>query len=158
MTANLPLTMTVLVLHTAVMNATQNFTLDQLCTLVDLPRRTVRYYIQLGLVDRPGGSNRGAFYTERHGEQLLAVKKWREAGVSLERIAEILSGASEALTALRAPRPGEIAVWSRVTLANGLELHLEPGRAGLTPEQARELARIVLEGYQNLVNTKENNP
>ena len=33
----------------------RSFTLDELCTLTDLPRRTVRYYVQIGLVPRPAG-------------------------------------------------------------------------------------------------------
>ena len=72
--------------------ATRTFTLDELCTLVDLPKRTVRYYIQLGLVDRPEGETRAARYFPRHVEQLLQIRKWTEAGVSLERIRELLAG------------------------------------------------------------------
>ena len=30
----------------------QKFTLDELCKLTDFSARTVRYYMQLGLVDR----------------------------------------------------------------------------------------------------------
>ena len=37
--------------------------------------------------------------------------------------------------------PGSVEVWSRVTVADGLEVHLEPGRAGLTPEQVRAFIR-----------------
>jgi hypothetical protein len=50
------------------------------------------YYIQLGLVDRPDGETRAARYGPRHVEQLLQVRKWSDAGVSLERIRELLSG------------------------------------------------------------------
>lgn len=39
---------------------TQKFTLDDLSRLVELPKRTIRYYIQQGLVDRPEGAKRGA--------------------------------------------------------------------------------------------------
>ena len=59
-------------------------------TLVDLPKRTVRYYMQIGLVDRPEGLNRGAKYYARHLEQLLGIRKWQEAGLSLDRIRELL--------------------------------------------------------------------
>ena len=38
-------------------------------------------------------------------------------------------------------------VWSRVTLADGLEVHLEPGRAGLSPEQVRALVRRIADAY-----------
>ena len=33
----------------------KSFTLDELCTLTDLTKRTVRYYMQMGLVERPIG-------------------------------------------------------------------------------------------------------
>ena len=62
----------------------RTYTLDDLCTLAELPKRTVRYYIQLGLVDRPIGETRAAHYTSHHLEQLLQTRKWSEAGVSLD--------------------------------------------------------------------------
>ena len=114
------------------------FTLDELCTLVDLPKRTVRYYIQLGLVDRPEGETRAAHYGPRHVEQLLQIRKWTQAGVSLERIRELLSGEVPPVP----PRPraaGTVEVWSHLVLADGVELTLEPTRAGLSPEAVRAL-------------------
>ena len=68
------------------MTTTKTFTLDELCTLSDTPRRTVRYYIQLGLVDRPIGETRAAHYGARHLEQLLKIRQFTEAGVSLDEI------------------------------------------------------------------------
>ena len=64
----------------------QTYSLQELAALVELPERTVRYYIQLGLVDRPEGETRAARYGERHLEQLLEIRKWQRAGLSLERI------------------------------------------------------------------------
>jgi DNA-binding transcriptional MerR regulator len=61
----------------------KTFTLDELCTLTDLTKRTVRYYMQLGLVERPIGETRAAHYTSRHLDQLLRVKQLTEAGVSV---------------------------------------------------------------------------
>ena len=37
-----------------------SYPLADLCVLVDLPPRTVRYYVQMGLVDRPQGETRAA--------------------------------------------------------------------------------------------------
>jgi hypothetical protein len=37
-----------------------------------------------------------------------------------------------------------------MTLADGVEVHLEPGRAGLTPEQARALVRGITALYRQL--------
>jgi hypothetical protein len=47
-------------------------------------------------------------------------------------------------------RPGTVEVWSHLVVADGLELTLEPGRAGLSPEQVREFFRAVTAAYQQL--------
>ena len=70
----------------------KKFTIDEICALVEMNKRTVRYYIQKGLVDRPEGIGKGAFYSHAHLEQLLAIRKWKAAGLSLERIQDILAG------------------------------------------------------------------
>ncbi len=133
----------------------QVFTIDELAALAGLTPRTVRYYIQQGLVDRPEGEKRGAYYLSRHLDQLLLVRRWSDAGLSLERIAELVAGAPgdpppRAITA------GSVEVWSRVTLADGLEVHLEPGRCGLSPEQLRALVRGITQAYREVrATTKE---
>ena len=113
------------------------FGIEELCGLTGVTRRTVRFYTQKGLLDPPEGERRGAYYTRRHLEQLLLIRKWQAAGVSLERIGQLLQG--EWVELPPAPEPGTVEVWSRVTLRPGLEVHLEPGRLGLTPEETREL-------------------
>ena len=128
---------------------TRTYSLDELCTLVELPKRTVRYYIQLGLVDRPVGETRAAHYSSRQLEQLLTIRKWSQAGVSLERIRELLSGETPPVP----PRPrasGTVEVWSHLVVADGIEITLEPGRAGLTTEQARAFFKGVLALHQNI--------
>jgi len=135
--------------------ANRTFTLDQLCTLVDLPKRTVRYYIQLGLVDRPEGETRAAHYGPGHVEQLLQVRKWTQAGVSLERIRELLSGDVPPVP----PRPrgaGSVEVWSHLVVADGVELMLEPTRARLSPEAVRALFTGVRALHHEIL-TKETN-
>lgn len=125
-------------------DAHKRFSLDELCALVDLPPRTVRYYIQEGLVDRPEGAKRGAYYTRAHLDQLLTIRKWQRAGLSLERIRDILLGPQEGdLPPERPRRPGDVAVWSNILIRPGIELHIEPQVAGLTPEQLRVLAREI---------------
>ena len=51
------------------MDEPKAFTLDDISALAELPRRTVRYYIQSGLIDRPQGVGKGAYYTQSHVEQ-----------------------------------------------------------------------------------------
>jgi DNA-binding transcriptional MerR regulator len=128
------------------------YTLEQLCGLVELPVRTVRYYIQIGLLERPAGAKRGAYYTRRHLDQLLEIRKWQQAGLSLERIRELL-GAVPDQGPLPPPRrrpPGSVEVWSHLLVRDGIELHIEPTQAGLKPEQMRALLRAVLDAYERI--------
>ena len=120
-----------------------SYPLSELCVLADLPIRTVRYYVQIGLVDRPVGETRAARYGSTHLEQLLLIKKWTAAGLSLDRIRELLAG-EDATVPERSKRRGTIEVVSRLHIADGVELVIEPSRAGLTPEQVRELSRGVM--------------
>lgn len=145
--------MTVMVSIKTVMNETPTncYSIDQLASLAELPRRTVRYYIQQGLVNHPIGEKRAAYYTTVHLDQLLTIRKWQTAGLSLDRIREILGSAAE--TGLPPPRPrgpGTVEVWSHLVVADGLEMTLEPSRAGLSPEQVRAFFRGVMALYEQI--------
>ena len=125
------------------------YQLSELCALVDLRIRTVRYYVQQGLVDRPQGETRAARYGQKQLDQLLLIRKWTAAGLSLDRIRELLAGADAAVPE-RQNRRGLVEVISRLHIADGIELLIEPGRAGLTPEQVRELSRGVMRLYDEI--------
>ncbi len=133
----------------------QRLSLDQLCGLTDLPRRTVRYYIQLGLVERPIGETRAAYYTDRHIEQLLTIRKWTDSGLSLDRVRQLLEGAEPAVPPPPPRRAGSVEVMSHLVVADGVEVVVEPGRAGLKPGEVRELFRAVLEAYGRIVNKEK---
>jgi DNA-binding transcriptional MerR regulator len=122
-----------------VMNSQDTLSLDQLAQQAGLPLRTVRYYIQLGLVDRPDGAGRGAQYARRHLEQLLLVQSLQRKGMTLEQVAEFSRREERGVSPVLPPAAGEVAVWSRLFLGEGLEMHVAAGRAGLTPEQVRSL-------------------
>lgn len=129
----------------------KTMTLDELCGLVDMPRRTVRFYIQSGLVARPEGETRAARYTQAHLAQLLTIKKWQHAGLSLERIGELLTQPDA--DALPPPRPrgaGTVEVWSHLVVADGIEICVEPASAGLSPEQLRGFFRAVTKLHSQL--------
>jgi DNA-binding transcriptional MerR regulator len=127
----------------------KTFSLDELCTLTDLPKRTVRYYMQMGLVDRPIGETRAAHYLAAHLDQLLRVKQLSDAGISLERIAEIQNG--EELPIPPKPRkPGDIQVKSHIHIAPGIELQISPEEADMSPEQIRALVKAVMKTIQEI--------
>jgi DNA-binding transcriptional MerR regulator len=128
----------------------KEFSLDDIAALAELPRRTVRYYIQSGLVDRPHGIGKGASYTQKHVEQLLQVRKWSLAGLSLERISEVMKQPTNGPLPPTPRRGGTVEVWSHLVVSDGVEVTLEPGRAGLTPEQVRKFFRAVTRAYQEL--------
>ena len=128
------------------------FTLDEIAALVELPRRTVRYYIQLGLLDRPLGYGKGARYTNQHVEQLILIRKWQLAGLSLERIADVIKGEGNGTLPPTPRRTGTVEVWSHMVVADGIEVLMEPGRAGLRPEQVRAFFRNVATEFEKIRN------
>lgn len=122
------------------------FTLDQLCTLADCPKRTVRYYVQLGLVDRPMGETRAARYGRRHLEQLLQIRQLSESGLSLERIRQVQSGSTQPLPPPRRA-PGTVQLRSHVWVAPGVELQIDPQEAQLPPEDLHKFVQAVMQQW-----------
>ena len=130
------------------MNDRTELTLEQLAAAADVPLRTARFYIQKGLLPRPHGSTRSAWYDAGHLETLLRIRKWSEAGLSLARIAELLTSGDTTAPPRRAP--GAIEVRTHVYLAAGLELVITPDQARLSPEQLRALIRALLDAHASL--------
>ncbi len=128
----------------------RTYSADELAALSGTPRRTIRYYIQLGLVNRPEGETRAAFYTWQHLNQLLRIRELTEQGISLDRISERLKSQDSATAASSPATPGTITVRSHLQIAAGVSLEIEPGVAGLAPEQLRALAREILNAYQRV--------
>lgn len=141
----------------------RTFTLDELAAAAGLSRRTVRYYIQIGLLDRAEGETRAARYSTHHLEQLVAIRRWTEEGVSLDRVRDLLSRPAAEADAPAAARPaGAVEVWSHLVVADGVEVRLEAGRAGLSPEQVREFFRAVTAAHAEIrkdgIHGKPGNP
>jgi DNA-binding transcriptional MerR regulator len=128
---------------------TSRYNIHDLATLASVPTRTVRFYIAEGLIDRPHGARRGAWYEDRHLQQLLLIRRWTDAGLSLDRVRELQAGSPEEAPP-RPVKPGMVEVWSRITLADGVEIQVEPGRAGMTPEQVRAFIQAVTAAYRRV--------
>ncbi len=135
----------------------KKFSLDDLCSLSDTSKRTVRYYLQIGLVDAPIGSTKAAHYLHKHLEQLLTIRKLSDAGVSLDRIREVLAGEVPPVPP-RQRKPGTVEVRSHLFIAEGVELEISPERSGLSPEQVRALVRAVMQAHQDLIPTQQGEP
>lgn len=122
--------------------------LQQLSERTDVPGRTVRFYIQKGLLPGPEGEKRGAYYTEVHLAELLRIRQWQEAGLSLDAIGGLLQAKHE--SPIAPARPGAVEVRSHLIVADGLEVVVAADRAGLTQAQLRQLFRAVQDAYRDL--------
>jgi hypothetical protein len=101
------------------------YNIDELADLGGVSRRTVRYYVQEGLIPAPLGVGRGRHYGPSHLERLLEVKARQEAGLSLDQIrARRTPAPGSSRPEPRPPQPFPRSTWRRLTLAPGVELHV----------------------------------
>ena len=112
------------------------YAIGDLADLAGVSRRTVRYYVQEGLLPAPLGVGRGNHYGREHLEHLLRVKALQEAGRTLDEIRRAL-GASQRSPATvpregTAPPPVERTIWRRLSVAPGVEIHIA-GNVRLPP-------------------------
>ena len=134
--------------------AEERYSVGALADLGGVSRRTVRYYVQEGLVPAPLGVGRGDHYGREHLDRLLQVKALQEAGRSLDEIRQLLDGgaASAARTVLEVVRPLPREVWRRISVAPGVELHVSGDVRLPSPARLQELAawcRLHLGGRDN---------
>lgn len=127
--------------------------LQELSDRSGVPGRTIRFYIQRGLIPGPEGEKRGAFYNEGHLAELLRIRHWQEAGMSLDAIGGLLQARQEA--PISPVRPGAVEVRSHLTVVDGVELVIAPDRAGLTQTQLRQLFRAVQAAHAELTSRKD---
>jgi len=118
------------------MNDTKRYSVGELAELGGVSRRTVRYYVQEGLIPTPYGLGRGSHYGPEHLEELLKVKAMQEQGMSLEAVRAGLSGVPLAKKSAPVPR----SQWTRMELIPGVEIHVSSRRRVLPPEELEELA------------------
>jgi DNA-binding transcriptional MerR regulator len=113
------------------------YAIGDLADLGGVSRRTVRYYVQEGLLPAPLGVGRGNHYGAAHLERLLKVKALQENGRTLDEIRHALLQRSRRTEQPVAPPAPERAIWRRLTLAPGVELNVagdvrlpSPGKLG----------------------------
>ena len=122
----------------------------ELAGLGSVTRRTVRYYVQEGLLPAPRGVGRGDHYGPEHLERLLRVKGLQERGLTLEVIRRELTAPSSrsaaqvdrnVTVALSIPR----GTWVRLSVAPGVEVHVASGLRLPPPGRLAELAALCRE-------------
>ena len=121
--------------------------MQQLTEISELPKRTIRYYIQKGLVNRPNGAKKNASYTSVHLEQLLKIKMWKAAGINLEPISHLLSHSS---SEQETQQPGDVQVVCRIFISPGVYLDINRETSQLTDEDIRAIGRSRLKAIDEV--------
>ena len=143
--------------------------LTELADRAGVSIRTVRYYIQQGLLPKPESRGPGAHYTEEHLERLLLVKRLQREHLPLAEIRRVLEASPGETPAPRSARdyirsvigdptalaedsvqysvqapeivnPSTRSQWERVTLAPDIELHI---RRPLSRAVNRQVERLI---------------
>jgi DNA-binding transcriptional MerR regulator len=103
------------------------YNIETLAKLSGLTRRTIRYYVQRGLLKPPQGGGRGSYYTDEHLESLKKIQKWSEQGVPLIHMRDMIKGkTSSAQVDMHTGIMTELR--EKFIPADGIELAFRPGQ------------------------------
>ena len=156
------------------MDAPDPLDLTELADRAGVSIRTIRYYIQQGLLPKPEARGPGAHYTEEHLDRLLLVKRLQREHLPLAEIRRVLESSAGELPAPRTardyirsvigepaaplfsaqadepPAPTTRSQWERVTLAPDIELHIRrplPRVVNRQVERLIDIARDIFEDH-----------
>uniref|UniRef100_A0A7C3WHD9 MerR family transcriptional regulator n=1 Tax=Desulfobacca acetoxidans TaxID=60893 RepID=A0A7C3WHD9_9BACT len=118
------------------------YSIGELAERAGVSRRTVRFYVALGLISPPLGRGRGRHYTDQHLQEILTIRRLQAKGISL---AEIQARKERTGTVVLPgePKPPELQAQlvTRISLGEGVVLEFAHDLAALTPSEMQEIAR-----------------
>ncbi|MCC7140758.1 MAG: MerR family transcriptional regulator [Candidatus Eisenbacteria bacterium] len=120
----------------------RTYSIQELVQASGVPRRTVRYYVQLGLIPAPEGAGRGHYYRDEHLRRLIRLREWQDQGRSLEEIRAAFAGES---SLEESALPIEVELTMRIRIGPGMELFVSGEGVPPTAIQVRALARAAAE-------------
>jgi DNA-binding transcriptional MerR regulator len=97
----------------------RTYTAEQLAEKANVSLRTVRYYVQEGLIDAPENRGPGAHFANTHLSQLLRIRGLQDAGFDLKTIKE-LGPEIETSTLVLAKSPAFKAAVMKIAAAKAL--------------------------------------
>jgi len=112
----------------------QKYTISELVERTGFSRRTIRYYVQERLIERPAGRGRGGFYNDSHLTALLRMKAQQERGLSLGAIARLSSAAPDNETGSTRE------AWARYEIVPGVEIH---AARDIEERESRKLLELI---------------
>lgn len=122
--------------------------IEELADLGGVSRRTVRYYVQEGLLPPPLGVGRGRHYDRLHLDRLLRVKSLQEQGLTLGEVRAALAGSGPVGGPEPEPAPVGRSAWARLELAPGLEVHVSSEWRLPSPARLSELAQWAVRHFR----------
>jgi len=121
------------------------YNIESLAKLTGLTRRTIRYYVQRGLISKPEGGGRGHYYTDEHLSLITKIKSWQDQGVPLEKMKELLSegagssfGVSEAKELYACVPVVSSSEWIKTKIGESIELSCRQGALSNEDKKAIE--------------------
>lgn len=128
--------------------------IEQLVDLTGLSKRTIRFYIQKGLVHAPFGARRTPIYTQLHVHQLLQVKKLKQSGLNLTKISAILNGKQDDIVK-QDREMSKIRVVKRMAISQGMHLDIDTLSCSLSEMQINQFLQHITE-YLNKIASETN--
>lgn len=120
------------------MSSKNLLTIDELSQVSGLSKRTIRYYVNSGLLDRPTGETKNARYDASHLEQIRNVKALQEQGYTLARIVELKRQTHQEV--LNRREIGEPLTVIEIPVDPGISIEFRQEICGLTQPQMIKLA------------------
>jgi DNA-binding transcriptional MerR regulator len=113
------------------------YTIEDISGLTGFSRRTIRFYVQEGLLEPPAGRGRGGFYYDSHLNRLLQIKGLQEKGMKLAAVQEFLSKGKETVT------PSSREVWIKYPLSPAIEINIRRDFEEKESRLVTEIIRVV---------------
>ena len=114
----------------------KSYTIEELGELTGYTRRTIRYYVQEGLIDPPAGRGRGGYYYDSHIQQLLQIKSFQEKGIGITAMVSLMK--KETMEPVLPSRE----VMIRYEIVPGIEVNISREMEIKEPKKILEIIRI----------------
>src|SRR3954468_16926458 len=112
----------------------ESYGIGELADAAGLTRRAIRFYVQQQLLPAPEGRGRGKHYDRSHLDRLRQIMELQTKGHSLDAIKRILNYEAvpepQESSSMRArpKRSLSAELWTRIKLAEGVELNFDAAR------------------------------
>jgi len=144
----------------------RTYKLEELARAADISPRTVRYYVQRGLLPAPQFRGRDTVYTAKHISRLKAIRRLQDQYLPLEAIMveltrkkpeEIVDDPAPTPKAAPSPRPPSppslpppetlrSRSWTRYQLRDGVEIHVRDDVAASVGQLVSDLEKLLSQG------------